>query len=34
VDDIEFLGTWEFMHKGKLKDLLSKVADEAENPAP
>lgn len=34
VDDIEFLGTWEFMHKGKLKDLLTQVADEAENPAP
>ncbi len=32
VDDVEFLGTWEFMHKGKLKDLLRQVADEAENP--
>ncbi|HEY1371709.1 MAG TPA: DUF3828 domain-containing protein [Candidatus Binatia bacterium] len=33
VDDIEFLGTWEFMHKGKLKDLLRQVADEAKDPA-
>jgi hypothetical protein len=31
VDDIEFLGTWEFMHKGKLKDLLRQVADEAKD---
>ncbi len=25
VDDIEYLGTWEFMHKGRLKDLLRQV---------
>jgi hypothetical protein len=27
VDDIEFLGTWEFMHKGRLKDLLDQVIE-------
>jgi hypothetical protein len=26
VDDIEFLGDWQFMHKGRLKDLLKDVA--------
>jgi hypothetical protein len=35
VDDIEFLGTWEFMHKGRLKDLLQQVIEEAKDaPAP
>lgn len=28
VDDIEFLGTWEFMHKGRLQDLLKQVISE------
>jgi Protein of unknown function (DUF3828) len=31
VDDLEFLGTWEFMHKGRLKDLLTQVIDEAKD---
>lgn len=31
VDDIEFLGTWEFMHKGRLKDLLTQVIDETKD---
>lgn len=31
VDDIEFLGTWEFMHKGRLKDLLAQVIEEAKD---
>lgn len=31
VDDIEFLGTWEFMHKGRLKELLSQVIEEAKD---
>ncbi len=33
VDDIEFLGAWEFMHKGRLKDLLKNVIEEGKNPA-
>jgi len=28
IDDIEFLGTWEFMHKGRLRDLLRSVIKE------
>jgi hypothetical protein len=31
VDDIEFLGTWEFMHKGRLKGLLQQVIEEAKD---
>jgi hypothetical protein len=31
VDDIEFLGTWEFMHKGRLKELLQQVIEEAKD---
>jgi len=31
VDDIEFLGTWEFMHKGRLKQLLLQVIEEAKD---
>jgi hypothetical protein len=27
VDDIEFLGTWQFMHKGRLQDLLKWVIE-------
>ncbi len=30
VDDIEFLGDWEFMHKGRLKDILTDVIRESE----
>lgn len=29
VDDIEFLGDWQFMHKGRLKGLLKQVLEEA-----
>ena len=28
VDDIDFLGDWEFMHKGRLKELLKEVIQE------
>jgi hypothetical protein len=28
VDDIEFLGDWQFMHKGRLKELLKEVIKE------
>jgi hypothetical protein len=28
VDDIEFLGTWQFMHRGRLKELLNQVISE------
>jgi hypothetical protein len=28
VDDLEFLGDWQFMHKGKLQDLLKDVVKE------
>jgi hypothetical protein len=28
VDDIEFLGDWRFMHKGRLQDLLKQVIKE------
>jgi hypothetical protein len=28
VDDIEFLGSWQFMHKGRLKDLLKQIIKE------
>jgi hypothetical protein len=28
VDDIEFLGNWQFMHKGRLKELLKQVIEE------
>ena len=28
VDDIEYLGDWQFMHKGRLKDVLKAVAEE------
>lgn len=27
VDDIEYLGDWQFMHKGRLKDLLKEVIE-------
>ena len=27
VDDIEFLGDWPFMHKGRLQALLKKVIE-------
>ncbi|HEV8341573.1 MAG TPA: hypothetical protein VGR30_04295 [Candidatus Binatia bacterium] len=33
VDDIEYLGERQFMHKGHLKDLLSKVIEEAKKEA-
>jgi len=28
VDDIEYLGNWQFMHKGRLKELLKQVIEE------
>ena len=28
VDDIEYLGDWQFMHKGRLKNLLKEVIEE------
>ncbi len=28
VDDIEYLGEWQFMHKGRLKNLLKEVIEE------
>ena len=28
IDDIEYLGDWQFMHKGRLKDLLKQVIEE------
>ncbi|HEX9665123.1 MAG TPA: DUF3828 domain-containing protein [Thermodesulfobacteriota bacterium] len=28
VDDIEYLGDWQFMHKGRLKDLLKEVIED------
>jgi hypothetical protein len=28
VDDIEFLGNWQFMHKGRLKELLKQIIEE------
>ena len=28
LDDIEYLGDWQFMHKGRLKDLLKVVIEE------
>lgn len=28
VDDVEFLGNWQFMHKGRLKDLLKHIIEE------
>ena len=31
VDDIEFLGDWQFMHKGRLKELLKAVIAEGKN---
>jgi hypothetical protein len=31
VDDIEFLGDWQFMHKGRLKELLAEVIKEAKD---
>jgi hypothetical protein len=31
VDDIEFLGDWQFMHKGRLKELLKAVIEEGKN---
>ncbi len=34
VDDIEFLGDWQFMHKGRLKNILRKVIDEGKNAPP
>lgn len=30
VDDIEFLGNWEFMHKGHLKNILAEIIEEGE----
>jgi len=32
VDDIEFLGDWQFMHKGRLKDILRQVIEEGKSP--
>jgi hypothetical protein len=33
IDDIEYLGNWQFMHKGRLRDLLKEVVKEGnENP--
>jgi hypothetical protein len=32
VDDIEFLGDWQFMHKGRLKELLKAVIEDGNNP--
>ena len=32
VDDIEFLGDWQFMHKGRLKDILKQVIEEGKKP--
>jgi hypothetical protein len=28
IDDIEYLGDWQFMHKGRLKSLLKEVIEE------
>ena len=28
INDIEYLGEWQFMHKGRLRDLLKEVAKE------
>jgi hypothetical protein len=33
VDDIEFLGDRPYMHKGRLKDILKQIIDEAKSPA-
>jgi hypothetical protein len=33
VDDIEFLGDRPFMHKGRLKDILKQIIEEAKRPA-
>jgi hypothetical protein len=33
INDIEYLGEWQFMHKGRLQDLLKEVVKEGnENP--
>jgi hypothetical protein len=33
IDDIEYMGDWQFMHKGRLRDLLAQVIkDGAANP--
>jgi hypothetical protein len=32
VDDIEFLGDWKFMHKGRLQPLLKGVIERSKNP--
>jgi hypothetical protein len=34
VDDIEFGGDWQFMHKGRLKELLRKVIIDGEHARP
>ena len=31
IDDVEYLGDWQFMHKGRLKDLLKQVVEESKN---
>jgi len=31
IDDIEFLGEWQFMHRGRLQDLLEQVVMEGNN---
>lgn len=33
VDDVEFLGDWQFMHKGRLKELLKEIVEEAKSAA-
>jgi hypothetical protein len=32
VDDIEFLGDRPFMHKGRLKDILKAIIEDAKSP--
>ena len=34
VDDIEFGGNWQFMHKGHLRDLLRKIIRDGNNELP
>ncbi len=31
VDDIEYLGDWQFMHKGRLQELLRQVIEDGNN---
>jgi len=30
IDDVEYLGDWQFMHKGRLKTLLQDVIAESD----